>query len=281
MTEASNPSTTQPINQAINQAINHNGNVDSQFGPRAQAYLTSAVHAAGADLDQMAALVGQRPDAIALDMGCGGGHVAFLLAPQVQKVVAYDLSESMLAVVAGEAERRGLSNLVTKCGAAEQLPCPSASFDLAVTRYSVHHWRDVPAGLAQMRRVLKPAGAAFFMDVVSPGVPLLDTWLQTLELLRDPSHVRNASIQEWHSALQTAGFNAGVTQSFRLRLDFPTWIARMQTPPAHVEAIRSLQRRAPAEVADYFAIEADGSFTVDTMLISATAQGKVGEESAT
>lgn len=262
MTEASSPTTTQPIN--------HNSNVDSQFGPRAQAYLSSAVHAAGADLDHMAALVGHRPDAIALDMGCGGGHVAFRLAPVVQKVVAYDLSEPMLAVVAGEAQRRGLTNLVTKCGAAEQLPCPTASFDVAVTRYSTHHWRDVPAGLAQMRRVLKPAGEAFFMDVVAPGVPLLDTWLQTLELLRDPSHVRNASVQEWHGALQTAGFKVEATQGFRLRLDFPTWIERMQTPPAHVEAIRSLQRRAPAEVIDYFAIEADGSFTVDTMLISAT-----------
>jgi ubiquinone/menaquinone biosynthesis C-methylase UbiE len=217
----------------------------------------------------MAGLVGHRPDAVALDMGCGGGHAAFRLAPLVNTVVAYDLSETMLTVVADEAERRGLDNVVTKLGAAESLPCPSASFDVAVTRYSVHHWQDVPTGLAQMHRVLKPGGMAIFMDVITPGVPLLDTWLQSLELLRDPSHVRNASLAEWRAALSAAGFKVGQATKFRLRLDFASWIERINTPESHVLAIRSLQRRAGAEVADYFEIEEDGSFTIDTVLIAA------------
>ena len=247
----------------------HNENVDSQFGPQAHAYLASAVHAQGEDLERMVSLVGNRPDAIALDMGCGGGHAAFRLAPLVGKVVACDLSEPMLRVVAGEAARRGFDNVVTKCSAAESLPCPSGSFDVAVTRYSVHHWRDVPAGLAQMHRVLKPGGLAIFMDVATPGVPLLDTWLQSLELLRDPSHVRNASPDEWRAVLAAAGFSIGEEARFRLRLDFASWVERMKTPPAHVAAIRSLQQRAPAEVRDYFGIEEDGSFTVDTILLAA------------
>jgi hypothetical protein len=37
-----------------------------------------------------------------------------------------------------------------------------------------------------------------------------------------------------------------------------------------VEAIRSLQSRMPAEVRRHFALEADGSFTLDTMTIAAT-----------
>ncbi|WBS01681.1 class I SAM-dependent methyltransferase [Pseudoduganella sp. SL102] len=255
-------------------APSHNDIVDSQFSPQAHAYLASAVHASGADLERMASLVGQRPEAVALDMGCGGGHATFHLAPLVGKVVACDLSEPMLRVVAGEAGRRGFGNVVTKRSAAESLPCPSASFDVAVTRYSAHHWRDVPAGLAQMRRVLKPGGMAIFMDVVTPGMPLLDTWLQSLELLRDPSHVRNASLDEWRTALATAGFAVGEVTTFRLRLEFASWVERMKTPEAHVAAIRSLQRRAGTEVRDYFAIEEDGSFTVDTMLIVGHAENR-------
>jgi ubiquinone/menaquinone biosynthesis C-methylase UbiE len=246
--------------------------VNKQFNPRANAYLTSAVHASGEDIEQMVSLVGKRPDAIALDLGCGGGHVAFRLAPLVSKVVAYDLSDLMLAVVADEAGRRGLDNVVTKLGAAESLPCPSESFDVAVTRYSAHHWYDVPAGLAQMHRVLKPGGLAIVMDVITPGVPLLDTWLQSLELLRDPSHVRNASLLEWRALLSAAGFTVGHAMKFRLRLDFSAWIERMKTPESHVLAIRSLQQRAGSEVAEYFAIEEDGSFTVDTLLITAEAK---------
>ncbi|MEO8119237.1 MAG: class I SAM-dependent methyltransferase [Rhodoferax sp.] len=101
-----------------------------------------------------------RPAPRAAGRGCGGGHAAFRLAPLVNKVVTCDLSEAMLKVVADEARRRSLANLVTQQGAAETLPCPSSPFDVAVTRYSAHHWRDMPAGLAQMQRVLKPGGLA-------------------------------------------------------------------------------------------------------------------------
>jgi ubiquinone/menaquinone biosynthesis C-methylase UbiE len=219
----------------------------------------------------MAALIGNRPDAVALDMGCGGGHVAFRMAGLVKKVVAYDLSAAMLETVGAEAQRRGLDNIVTKQGAAETLPCPDASFDVVATRYSAHHWGAFRDGLAQMRRVLKQDGLALFMDVVSPGVPLLDTWLQALELLRDPSHVRNASLDEWRATLASLGFAIDEVATYKLRLQFGPWIERMQTPDVHVAAIRSLQRRAADEVGDYFAIGEDGSFTVDTMLIAARA----------
>lgn len=247
----------------------HNAVVIEQYTSRANAYLSSAVHAQGDDLELMASLIGQRPDAVALDMGCGGGHVAFRMAGLVNKVIAYDLSDAMLATVAAEAQRRGLSNIATKQGAAEALSCPSESFDVVASRYSAHHWHAFTNGLAQMMRVTKPGGIAIFMDVVTPGVPLLDTWLQSMELLRDPSHVRNASLDEWKSSLASVGFQVGQVSKYRLRLEFMSWIERMNTPEAHVTAIRSLQRRASAAVTDYFEIGGDGSFTVDTALIVA------------
>ena len=249
----------------------HETLVAGQFGSRAKAYLESAVHAAGEDLDFMARIVGERPDAAALDMGCGGGHVTFRLAPHVRKIMASDLSAEMLAVVAAEAERRGLANVETARGAAESLPLPDAAFDVVATRYSAHHWRDLPAGLKQMRRVAKRGGLAIYMDSVAPEDPLLDTWLQSLELLRDPSHVRNASLEQLRAMLTSAGFDVEEVARFRLRLDFASWIARMNTPEAHAAAIRSLQQCAPAEVVSHFDIEADGSFMLDTAAIVARA----------
>ena len=249
----------------------HEAIVSRQFSPQARSYLTSAVHAGGEDLDLMARLVGKRPQVMALDVGCGGGHATFRLSPLVEKVVACDLSEAMLAVVAEEAQRRGLGNVIPKQGAAETLDWPSAAFDVVVSRYSAHHWLDLPAALAQMRRVSKKGGLAIFMDATSPPSPLLDTWLQTLELLRDPSHVRDYSVTEWRAMLAAAGFTPGAVSPYRLRLDFSSWISRMNTPDAHVQAIRSLQQRAGADVSAHFAIETDGSFTIDTMLLPAEA----------
>jgi ubiquinone/menaquinone biosynthesis C-methylase UbiE len=245
--------------------------VTEQFGPRAESYLSSAVHAQGEDLEQLAERLGRRPGARALDLGCGGGHVAYRLAPLVEQVVAYDLAQGMLDVVAREAAQRNLTNLVTRQGDVAQLPFPDGSFDLVASRFSAHHWSALAAGLAEARRVLKPGGQAVFMDVVSPGPALLDTWLQAMELLRDPSHVRDYALEEWRRALAAAGFRPGEAASFRLRMDFPTWIKRINTPDSHAQAIRSLQARAGAEVAGHFAIEPDGSFTLDTMLLCAGA----------
>jgi SAM-dependent methyltransferase len=247
----------------------HDAVVTAQFGPQAQAYLTSTVHARGEDLVELGRRVGSRPEAVALDLGCGGGHVAFLLAPLVRRVVAYDLSESMVAMVGTEAARRGLDNLTTRQGRAEYLPWPDATFDLVVSRYSAHHWGDLRAALREARRVLRPGGLAVFMDVVAPASPLLDTWLQSWELLRDPSHVRDYSLQEWRSLLIEAGFRPGPATAFRLRLDFASWVARIRTPEIHIQAIRSLQVGAGAEVKAHFEIESDGSHTLDTMLLPA------------
>ena len=250
----------------------HESHVADQFGSQAAAYVTSAVHAAGADLDRMAARMRELRPARALDLGCGGGHVAFAIAPESGSVTALDLSPDMLAAVAAEAARRGLSNIATEAGSVEALPFADAAFDAVATRFSAHHWRDVRAGLAEARRVAKSGATALFADVVAPDDALLDTHLQAVELLRDPSHVRDHSVPEWLAMLGDAGFAVDKVTHGRLRMAFSSWIARMRTPEPLVAAIRALQASAPDEVARHFGIEPDGSFWLDTVLIEAVAE---------
>lgn len=139
----------------------HHHLVDAQYAPRVQAYVHSAVHARGPDLAVVPEWLRGESRGVALDLGCGGGHLSYLLAEQVgmHKVVACDLSDAMLKAVAEEAQRRVLPQ-VCVCRA-----------------------------------------VALFIDVLSPGQPLLDTSLQAWELLRDPSHVRNATIAQWAAVL--------------------------------------------------------------------------------
>ncbi len=241
--------------------------VADQFGPQAQAYVTSAVHAQGADLEELATWAQQGRPLHVLDLGCGGGHVSFTLAPFSGEVVAYDLSPDMLKAVKGEAERRGLGNISTRQGVAEKLPFENAAFDWVVSRYSAHHWQDMAAGVREARRVLKPGGTAIFMDVIAPDWAAADTFLQAVELLRDPSHGRDYTRSQWLMQVEAAGFALEAETARRLRLDFASWVARIRTPQLHVEAIRALQLAASTEVAHHFEIEPDGTFTFDTLTL--------------
>lgn len=54
----------------------HHDNVEKQFGSQASAYLTSAVHASGRDLQRLAERLADFPQAKVLDMGCGQGTPA-------------------------------------------------------------------------------------------------------------------------------------------------------------------------------------------------------------
>lgn len=244
-----------------------------QFGNAADNYLTSPVHANGADLQRLADQVRAAAAATALDLGCGAGHASYAMAAAGAAVTACDPAPAMLAVVAREAGQRGLGNIVTRQGRAEALPFAAASFDLIVTRFSAHHWSDLPAALREARRVLKPGGSLVAIDTVSPEHPLCDTILQTLEILADASHVRNYRISEWQAMLRAAGFAVTGCDAWTLPMAFPAWLARKNTPAPRAAAIREVLAGAADEARQYFRIQADGSFNLDVAWLGAEPAG--------
>jgi len=248
----------------------HEKVVERQFGERASAYLHSTVHAQGAEFEKLRSLLAGHPDARVLDLGCGAGHVSFQIAALAGEVLAYDLSADMLAVVASAAEERGIGNITVGQGVAEHLPFADGSFDFVFSRFSAHHWSDVGLALREARRVLKPGGKLAIVDVIAPGQPLLNTFLQTVEMLRDTSHVRNYSAVEWHQYIAEAGLQIDGLVRQRLRLEFASWVERMRTPELLRQAIRHLQVAVGQEVRDYFEVGGDGSFTIDVIVLWAS-----------
>lgn len=236
--------------------------VKKQFGAQASEYLTSAVHAGGADLARLRELLAAEPAGTVLDLGCGAGHCTYQAAEVAKRVIAFDLTEQMLAVVATEANERGYTNVETVQGDVMELPFTSGSVDVAVSRFSAHHWPELATPLREVHRVLGPGKRAIFIDVVAPPVPVADTWLQALELLRDPSHVRDYSVAEWQRIASEAGFTVEHTETMPLRLEFTSWVERMAVPKHFVHALRELHHVAPTEVQDALAIEADGTMSV-------------------
>ncbi len=249
--------------------MRHEQSISKSFSSNAERYLTSPVHSAGADLDFLARSVAALDQPKVLDLGCGAGHASFATAPFAREVVAFDLTAGMLEITAAAAKERGFSNISTTQGSVEELPFNSQEFDFVVTRYSAHHWKDIPQALKEVKRVLKPGGQVCVIDTTGAPSPLLDTHLQSVELARDPSHVRSYTDAEWLSFFQAASFEARIEQKWRLALEFTSWVSRIGTSAEGIAAIRSLWSRSPSEVRDYFKLQDDLSFELDAAMILA------------
>jgi len=243
--------------------------VQQQFGNVAANYAASVVHSSGEDLSQMLTSLPLVGSERLLDAGCGAGHTGLAFAGLVQQVVAYDLTPTMLLEVQRLASERGIKNLLTHQGDVEQLPFEASAFDVVVSRYSAHHWPHPVTALQEFHRVLITEGYFLLSDIVAPEEPALDTFLQTIELLRDPSHVRDHSISQWLAMLKAAGFEAEVLFTWQLPLDFDAWVKRINTPVPQVEVLKTLFDGAPLEVRTAMDIQPNYQFSIPGALFRA------------
>jgi ubiquinone/menaquinone biosynthesis C-methylase UbiE len=104
----------------------------------------------------------------AVDLGCGPGHLVFLLARQAPglHVVGVDLSDTMFAAATVAAQQAGLGHRVDfRLGDVAHIPFPDQSVDLVVSTLSLHHWSHPVAVLNEVVRVLRPGGAYLIFDL--------------------------------------------------------------------------------------------------------------------
>ena len=222
--------------------------VQTRFGEVAANYRVSAVHAAGADLEVMVRNAPLHQDSLVLDAGCGAGHTAMAFAPYVAWVYACDFIGSMLEQVNLLARHRGIANVTPQLADIEDLPFLDSSFDIVSTRYSAHHWNHPERALDEIRRVLKDSGILIISDIMASEDYAQDTFLQTIELLRDPSHVRDYRVSEWRTMLSASEFDTEVVHQFELELHFGKWTTRMQSPFQNREMIKAMFRGASQDI---------------------------------
>jgi ubiquinone/menaquinone biosynthesis C-methylase UbiE len=222
--------------------------VQSRFGAAAVRYADSPVHATGVDLERLLREAGVRGGERVLDLGCGPGHTALALAARGCEVIGLDLTEPMLEQARRLAAERGLRTVRFERGDVEALPYPEGAFDRVTSRLSAHHYPDPQAALCEVARVLRPGGVFLLSDTIAPEDPAQDTFLNAVELLRDPSHVRNHTPSQWIAMAARAGLGLEPVASWMLELDFDAWIARMGTPAAAARQIRATFRAAPSAV---------------------------------
>jgi methyltransferase family protein len=190
--------------------------VTDVWGKRAQVYRQSPAHSAGPDLDLVVEWAAGCTTAI--DVATGGGHVARRLREAGLQVVDCDPSPGM--------------NPDVLCFA-EELPFADDSFDLSVTRVAAHHFRDVAQAARQLARVASKR--VIVVDNLSMGSDV-----EEAEKIRDPSHVRNYSEEEWHGFLDAAGLVVEEVRTFDFPIELEPWLERTRCSGPDAERVRAL-----------------------------------------
>jgi SAM-dependent methyltransferase len=204
-----------------------------------------------------------------LDVGCGAGHTALAFAPLVADVVALDMTQEMLDESARLAKQRGIANLGFQLGRAEALPFPDGAFDIVTSRLCAHHYADPARATREAARVLRSGGRYLLVDSIALADGVQDTYLNAIEVLRDPSHVRDWGASQWLGMFTDAGLEASLVTQWKLRIEFAPWLARIGTARTLAEGIRSLLDAAPREVREALELsEATGyDFTMPIALV--------------
>lgn len=247
----------------------HHQTVQNQFNPNADAYLTSKVHAKGEDLQLVHDYLSQQNKKIvhAIDLGCGAGHLSFSLADVVSHITAVDNAAEMLEVVRQQISDRKLDNIDTCKADICALPFEDKSIDMVCSRYSAHHWTDLNIAMKEIKRILKDDGVITMIDIQGYDNPVIDTHFQTIELLRDRSHVRNYTYQQWANYFSEIGYEIKSHTVVSTPLTFSSWVARLQTPNNKTEVIKQMQIEASSEIKATLQIAPDGSFTAQTAIL--------------
>ena len=247
--------------------------VRQQFGATAAGYATSATHSQGDDLARIAALVAGDPAGRrALDVATGAGHTAFAVAPHVAEVVASDVTPEMLLQVEAGTFSRRIDNLTTTVADVHALPFADETFAVVTSRIAPHHFSALPLAMREMTRVLQPGGLLIIVDSVVPEDPALDGFLNHVERLRDPSHVRSLTETEWRQLFEDNHLAVIAAERYAHRHPYTDWVERALVPSEEQPALEAAFLGASAAAQAAFHIEIDGervvAYTDEKLLIA-------------
>jgi SAM-dependent methyltransferase len=113
------------------------------------------------------------------------------------------------------------------------LPFADASFDVVACRLAAHHFQNVEAAVGEMARV------ASDLVLVVDNLRIGDAD-EEASRLRDPTHVRNYSEEEWHALFAGAGLDVVEARVLERRIEFEPWLDRTGCAGEEAARVREL-----------------------------------------
>jgi ubiquinone/menaquinone biosynthesis C-methylase UbiE len=178
-----------------------------------------------------------------LDLGCGNGIVSYAFAALGHEVYSVDpdTSDDVGLEAAARLAAQPLSGRISTFQAfAESLPFPDHTFDVVYTRQALHHFGDLPQGLAECARVLKPQGKFLATrEHVADNEQQLKVFLETHVMHKLHGGENAYPLKVYLTALQQSGLKVS-----KCLAPFDTVINHFPTSNLEIEnqLIRSLSK---------------------------------------
>lgn len=138
-------------------------------------------------------------EANVLDVGCGSGWAARLLAQDAGHVTGIDVSDEMIRVA--REQSANFANAEFQVASAENLPFPDNTFTHAFSMESLYYYADIVRALREIARVLQSGGLfVTVVDLYQENTPS-HQWIETLQV-----PVQLLSTPEYRSLFEAAGF---------------------------------------------------------------------------
>jgi SAM-dependent methyltransferase len=219
--------------------------IRAEFTHQTESFARNEVTTKAETLGALVELVPEDPAANWLEVACGPAAISQALAPRVGRVHGVDLTPAMVEKATEEAAAAGLANVGFSVGDATALEFEDASFDGAVTRFSLHHipapWRVV----AEMARVVRPGGWVIVSDFIADSDRDIYAAVEEIERLRDPSHWSCLTAEQLRGLGRELGLELESEQLIPFDLDYDDWLRRGSGGPAAGELIEQLLGRLP------------------------------------
>ncbi|MGM8364197.1 class I SAM-dependent methyltransferase [Virgibacillus sp. W0181] len=251
--------------------------VQAMFSKNKQGYITSSTHSKVDDF--LTEWLQPHQSMIALDVATGGGHVAKMLSNKVDAVFATDITEAMLENTRNHL--KDIKNIHYLIADAEQLPFLDETFDIVTCRIAAHHFPNPELFIYDVQRVLKKNGTFLFIDNVSPNDYYLAQYINTLEKMRDHSHVESRSITTWKKYFQTAHFDITKEHLRKKVLPFDEWVRRTLDDQATIDQVKMHLLNAPSYIKSYFQLKTNNtkidSFAIDEWICLVKKKNKTSQ----
>ena len=168
------------------------------------------------------------PDSAALELGCGTGSTALLLASSLKSITATDISGEMIAIAQAKLAAEDPGNVAFAQATLEDPMLAAGGYDVVLAFNLLHLLEDPERGLQRIHALLKPGGL-FISKTVCLGEKhgFFRPIIAVMRLFGKAPKVTFLKVADLEKIVRDAGFEILETG------DFPA------SPPSHFIAART------------------------------------------